>query len=199
MMRTKMLVRPPKKPVAHKTAIKKPKQVNLGSAGVTATTMTAVAKELEKVGGLDLSHLQDNRPATTSKKQWKAQQLCKTATKVDQWLRDNGETVVYLSEEKDVAAAGGSESKEDPGGAPAAGASKTNPAEDEIEIEVPAQVPEDLEDSGPPPTWRPHLFSLAAPEGFDPAAFLEEIGGGSRPLFQIIDVEAFGRTGKRNR
>ena len=45
-------------------------------------------------------------------------------------------------------------------------------------------------DLGPPPSWRAHLFSVFAPEGFDLAPLLEEVGGGSRPLFTIVDVAA---------
>ena len=54
---------------------------------------------------------------------------------------------------------------------------------------TPAMADEDAAEA-PPPTWRAHLFSVFAPEGYNLAPLLQEIGGGSRPRIVVVDVAA---------
>ena len=58
-----------------------------------------------------------------------------------------------------------------------------------VDVPPPA-AEEEPQPAGVPPSWRAHVIALAAPDGMDPAALFGEIGGGTRPLFQVIDVEA---------
>jgi hypothetical protein len=53
----------------------------------------------------------------------------------------------------------------------------------------PVMADEDMAEA-PPPTWRAHLFSVFAPEGYNLAPLLQEIGGGSRPRIVVVDVAA---------
>ena len=54
---------------------------------------------------------------------------------------------------------------------------------------TPTMADEDAAEA-PPPTWRAHLFSVFAPEGYNLAPLLQEIGGGSRPRIVVVDVAA---------